>query len=370
MPERHVFLVATVLLPVVLSLAQAHCGSTGLLFAAGCSALGSAAWCWQRRALRRATAQQLQTLRQELGTLQQQLAAQQRECQQLRLTQARTEQARDSWFVTVSQELRTPLNTVIGYSELFEESLGQLSGHDLGVDVHMLHTASQQLRRLLQDTRDLASLEAGTLPWCQETFDLLLLVEEVLADLQPLFQEREHTCELVLTSKPGTMNSDRPKVRRCLDNLLRHVALLSTQRSLMVQITCEATPTAECLVIHARASAPEQPAGHAASVAEQPEHPYEGTLQRYGGTGLGLILSQRLCHHMGGELGLSGAGQEDVLGFLRLPRLLLQPTSPMEPPDRAAAETGASEYGCPPVSPCPAALQAGAPTSVSPQTLS
>lgn len=325
MPVRQTLLTATAILSVGLGLAQGHCGWPGWLLTGGSLACGLTLWLRQRRRLQHTAEAQTQALRQEVAALQHHLAAQRLEYDTLRDARARDAQAQQDWLMTISQELRTPLHTIIGYSELLQEEPDQMAGHEVLADMHELHEASQQLRRLIHDMHDLAKLATGSMAVCYETVDLALLIEEVCTHLRPWLQEQAHTCEVHLAADLGTVATDRPKLRRSLENILRQVALLTPQPTLVCRAWRETRAATEWVVLQVDISSP----GADIIAPEAYEEPSslgedgEG-LQRYGGTGLGLVVSQRLCRLLGGELTFTGAGQSQVMGCIRLP--VVRPT--------------------------------------------
>jgi len=342
MPERHLFLVATVVVPTILSLAQTQCGLLGVGL---CSVL--AAWLiytlWrQPQRLRQAVTQQTQGLMHAQATLQQQLAEQTHAQATLRLTKEaaeRANQAKNILLVNVSHELRMPLNAIIGYSEMLQEESTELAGQSFVADVRQIHTASLHLRALINDLLDLAKIEAGTMEFCLETFDVTDLLQDIVIALQPLVQQHGNALEVDIDPQLGTMHADRPKLQQILDQLLHHAGTFTRQGTIALHATRETVDDRDWISVHIRDT------GFGIS-QEQREYLFQDVVhseataaRQYGGIGLGFALSQRLCRMMGGDITLTSVGNEGSLYTLRVPvQVVLQPTTGASLPALASPE--------------------------------
>src|SRR6185436_546061 len=88
-------------------------------------------------------------------------------------------------LANMSHELRTPLNAIIGYSEMLEEET-RATGHSEAVtDLRRIQTAGKHLLSLINDVLDLSKIEAGTMALHVETFELRLMIGELVETLRP-----------------------------------------------------------------------------------------------------------------------------------------------------------------------------------------
>jgi signal transduction histidine kinase len=344
MPERHLFLVATVMVPAILSLAQAQCGLVGVVLCGGLSAWLLYTLWRQPQKLRQAVTEQTQALRQAQAALQQQLATQTDALTTLRRTQetaAQAQRAKNILLVHVSHELRMPLNAIIGYSEILQEEAAELAGQRFIADLGQIHTASLHLRTLMNDLLDLAKIEAGTMELCLETFDVCDVIQELLAALQPLVQQHDDTLEVTIAPQLGTIYADRAKLRQSLDNLLHYAVTFTHQGTITLHATRETVADRDWIVVSIRDTGLGIGEAQIEGLLHDVVHSQASTVRQFGGIGLGLALSQRLCRLMGGDITLTSAVNAGSLGTLRVPaQTVLPPTTVTTLPLSACLEGG------------------------------
>ncbi len=175
-----------------------------------------------------------------------------------------------------------------------------LGNQGVVADIRKMHTASLHLRALINDMLDLAKIAAGTMEFCLETFDVAVLLHEVITALQPLARQYDNTLAIHIEEPLRTIHADRPKLRKSLENLLRHACTCTSQGTIALRATRETVDNCDWVTLAVRHAGP--------SVSqEQMEYLFQDvvcsdatTARRYGGTGLGLALSRRLCRMMGG----------------------------------------------------------------------
>jgi signal transduction histidine kinase len=155
---------------------------------------------------------------------------------------------------------------------------------------------------LVNDILDLSKIEAGKMTLKLEDFSVEQLLQEIRGIVAPLVGKKKNRLELDCPGNIGTMHADAMKVRQVLFNLLSNAAKFTENGVITLRISaCE--QKGESAVAFAVSDTgigmtPEQTARlfHAFSQAE------EGIHQKYGGTGLGLVISKRFCELMGGTL--------------------------------------------------------------------
>jgi signal transduction histidine kinase len=223
--------------------------------------------------------------------------------------------AKSAFLASVSHEFRTPLNAILGYSELLQEQLGERGEDGLAGDVRRIHAAGTHLLSLVSDILDLSKIEAGRLDLTVRPFDVEGLVVEVGEALRPLVAHNCNTFE-ARCADVGEMHSDPTRVRQVLLNLLGNACKFTTRGR--VRLHVERRPARARDFDAAAADAPldgvdcleftVQDTGIGMTAAQM-QRLFDSSAQvdaavtrRYGGTGLGLVISRRLSRMMGGDI--------------------------------------------------------------------
>ena len=218
-----------------------------------------------------------------------------RELEQARATALEMAQARAAFLAYMSHEIRTPLNGLLGMLALSLD--GPLSGEQRQ-QLSIAHDSGKVLVDLLNDILDLSKFEAGQLELEQIPFDIGTLAEDTASLLsQNAGSNVELTC-LIDPLLPAQVIGDPTRVRQVISNLLSN-ALKFTRfgrvdlhvRAVMqgVQISVSDTGIGIPEEAQQRIFQPFTQAG-------------AGITRQFGGTGLGLALTRRLCEAMQGEL--------------------------------------------------------------------
>jgi PAS domain S-box-containing protein len=210
--------------------------------------------------------------------------------------------AKSAFLATMSHELRTPLNAILGYSELLMDN-GHLPENDeVRTGIQRIYRAGSHLRALIDDVLDLSKVEADRMELHLEPFLLGQVLDSIVSTVEPLVRQNDNVLRVVCDEKLGIMHADQTKVRQIVLNVLGNAAKFTTAG--VITLTCERLERdgreVVCFVI--------ADTGIGMTVEQltrlfQPFVQAEAaTTRRYGGTGLGLALSQRLCRLMGGEI--------------------------------------------------------------------
>jgi PAS domain S-box-containing protein len=225
--------------------------------------------------------------------------------------------AKSAFLANMSHELRTPLNAIIGYSEMLQEDLDSADETTLA-DLARIAGAGKHLLALINDILDLSKIEAGRMELILEEVAVQPLVEDVIATMTPLAQQRGNTLELDIGLALPPLVTDQTRLQQILLNLLSNAAKFTERGTITVCVRCERADDEDDEPGASRL----QPASLRFAVADtgigmSPEQmdrlfqPFaqadSSTTRQYGGTGLGLAISRSFARMLGGDIYVESA---------------------------------------------------------------
>lgn len=219
--------------------------------------------------------------------------------QDLHAAMRRAEQAnhaKTQFLANVTHELRTPLQSIIGYGQLL---LGSGIQEPLRGYAQTMLQQSEHLEHLVSDLLDFAALQAGMLTVRSEAFEPSAAIARVVLSLQPLAVKHG----LVLESEAkvrGMMMGDPHRFAQVLSNLISNA--IKYTPSGRVRVTASTARNPPRITICVDDTGPGLPPGAFEPFRQGPQSP-----SYRGGVGLGLALSRQLCVRMGGSLEASAS---------------------------------------------------------------
>src|SRR5262245_12751857 len=238
----------------------------------------------------------------------------------------------------MSHELRTPLNAIIGYSEMLQEEAADGGQESVVADLGKINAAGKHLLELINAVLDLSKIEAGRMELYLEDFDVAALIRDIAAVIQPLAERNANRLDVTCAPDVGVMHADVTKLRQAVFNLLSNACKFTERGAVSLFVSREADPAGDWL----RFTVTDTGIG---MTPEQMERLFQefsqadaATTRRYGGTGLGLALSRRLCRMMGGDVTVQSEPDRGSAFTIRLPARVVQPTTetPVETGGEAA----------------------------------
>ncbi len=278
--------------------------------------------------------------------------------------------AKSTFLANMSHELRTPLNAIIGYSEMLQEEVEEMGLDDIAPDLQKIHMAGKHLFSLINNILDLSKIEAGKMDLNLENFNVVTLIDEVVVTIMPLVQKNKNRLVTHYADNVDVMYSDSTKIRQVLLNLLSNASKFTTRGTITLTIskatdieawlptTCSPTPSAytDTTRKYATASATNSdtsPEWYIFQVTdtgigitpEQVEKLFQAftqadssTTRKYGGTGLGLVISRHFCCMMGGDIAVASEYGNGTTCTIYLPTRVPEPkpdslATPAQPTD-------------------------------------
>ncbi|WP_072619572.1 MASE1 domain-containing protein [Spirulina major] len=263
--------------------------------------------------------------------------------------------AKSEFLANMSHEIRTPLNIILGFCQLMNQDATSLNHQTIRENLTLMERSGETLLRLLNDVLDLAKIEANRLQLRED----VITVRSLIRDIHRIFAATAHQKNITFdyhvgANVPEQIRFDAARLRQILFNLIgnsikftkKGTVQLIVQRSraaddpqviqleLIVQDTGIGIPPDQQDIIF---DAFRQLEGHHS--------------RRYGGTGLGLALTQRLTQMLGGQIYLTselGVGSTFTIVFPQVSLVLPAPenlvqdlaSEPMlDPLNRPAGDT-------------------------------
>lgn len=245
---------------------------------------------------------------------------------------------KSTFLANMSHELRTPMNAIIGYSEMLIEETEDRNLDDLTPDLEKICGAGKHLLALINDILDLSKIEAGKMTLFVEEFDIAEMLKEVASTIQTVMEKNGNTLEVDYPASIGPLQADLTKVRQTLFNLLSNAAKFTDHGTVRLSAERVSTPDGErvrfAVTDTGIGMTPEQ-LGRLFQAFTQAD---ASTTRKYGGTGLGLVISRKFCQMMGGDISVTSEAGKGTRFVADLPAVV----AGEEKPDPAPAPVSPS----------------------------
>jgi PAS domain S-box-containing protein len=267
----------------------------------------------------------------------------------MRLAKEAAEEAsrtKSQFLASMSHELRTPLNSVIGFANiLLKNKGGTLSPAELNF-LERIQANGKHLLALINEILDLSKIEARKVELHCAPVALDQLVRETVAQQEGLVRDRPVQLLMDLPAQVAPILSDAEKLKQVLINLIGNALKFTEQGSVTVRVSTDpATHHPVSLdVVDTGIGIPKDKLGVIFQAFQQAE---EGTARKYGGTGLGLTISQALCHLMGYRIEVSSEPGRGSTFSVRLGPGPVTGVSKPVPPAAVARPQAAPKTGVP-----------------------
>lgn len=210
-------------------------------------------------------------------------------------------QAKSQFLAQMSHEIRTPLNAILGFSELLIE--GNLKTDEQQSFLHRIRASGDHLLNVIDDILDLSKFEAGEIPIEKSQFSVGKLIEELIGSMRPQFDKKDLDVRYTASpNMPAKIETDQLRVRQILNNLLSN-AIKFTDKG-RVQLRLEFLPENGKISIEVEDTGIGIPLSQQTKIFRPFAQADSSITRRFGGTGLGLVLSRRLASALGGDLSL------------------------------------------------------------------
>jgi PAS domain S-box-containing protein len=227
--------------------------------------------------------------------------------------------AKSTFLANMSHELRTPLNAIIGYSEMLAEEARDSGNDEYVPDLEKIQRAGSHLLGLINSVLDLSKIEAGKMDLYLETFELSAMLRDVTATIQPLIQQKSNQLVVETDEDLGVMHADVTKVRQTLFNLLSNASKFTENGTITLAVRRESVADVDWLSFAVSDTGIGMSSEQLGKLFQAFTQADVSTTRKYGGTGLGLVITRRFCQMMGGDITVDSTENVGTTFTMRLP---------------------------------------------------
>ena len=247
----------------------------------------------------------------------------------LRQSAEEAQKAKAAFVAKVSHEFRTPLNMIIGLTDLLMETpeiYGESLPAALFEDIRIVNRNCEHLAGLINDVLDLSRTEAGQLTLHRDWVDLADEIEEALTVVRPLVDKKQLRLRLAIPEALPPVYCDRTRVRQVVLNLVGNAARYTGRGEIAVEVAQEGA----MVVVSVIDSGPGIPPEDTVRIFEPFYRGRNSAASDQSGSGLGLSISRQFIEMHGGQIWVTSTlGVGSVFSF-RLP--IQPPSAPLPSP--------------------------------------
>ena len=232
-----------------------------------------------------------------------------------------SDRLKSTFLAAMSHELRTPLNAVIGFSDLIKPDL------PLDEILHFSEIISMSGRHLLgviEDVFDISLIETGDVKIEVEPLSISTVFDEVheIIKNEQTLQNKEHI-ELILDNpfkdSDAILFSDQKRIKQILINLLKNALKFTNEGSVKFGCFLHEEEQQQFIKFFVKDSGIGIPKNMQKLIFEVFRQADESHTRIYGGTGLGLTISQKLTKLMGGDIWVESERDHGSLFYFTIP---------------------------------------------------
>lgn len=233
-------------------------------------------------------------------------------------------EAKSDFLANMSHELRTPLNAIIGYSEIITESVAINDLKTIPDDADKIYSAGQHLLSLINNILDLSKVEAGKMEVLVEDINIPHLLTEIKETTKTLIKKNNNQLIIDSPHNFAIIRSDVTKLRQIFLNIISNAAKFTENGNIIIKVLTG--------IKNVKISISDTGIGMNEEQLKDIMTPFTqadiSTTKKYGGTGLGMSLTDLLTQLLGIEFSVSSTLNKGTCFNLTIPLEYKQKINP------------------------------------------
>ncbi len=219
-----------------------------------------------------------------------------------KLVAEESSRAKSSFLATMSHELRTPLNAIIGYSEMLQEDARTANDVSASDDLGKILDSARHLLSLISDVLDFSKIEAGQMNMHPEVVSTSSLLRDVLPTAEILARQNRNELHVDEQIVDKLLLVDPMRFRQCLLNLISNACKFTERGAISIRVKDQQLKGCDWILW----SISDTGIGIAPNMLGKLFQTFSqvdsSITRKFGGSGLGLVISQQYCRAMGGYI--------------------------------------------------------------------
>lgn len=228
--------------------------------------------------------------------------------------------AKSEFLANMSHELRTPLTAIIGFSEVLLDEAKEENDEQRIDDLQRINGPANHLLGLINEVLDLAKIEANKMTLNLEDFAVDGVIENVLTTLTPLAEARGNKLTVNCPTEIGDLHADQMKVRQCLFNLIGNANKFTENGAVTLDVKLIRKGKRKLVQFDITDTGIGMTAEQLDRLFNAFSQADASTSRKYGGTGLGLVITKHFCEMMGGSISVKSLPGKGSCFTVRLPK--------------------------------------------------
>ena len=233
---------------------------------------------------------------------------------------------KSNFISTISHEMRTPLNGIVGAVSLLKNQT--LNSQQIEL-VQMAENSVDALRRLINDVLDLSKIEAGKLEFQHRNFNPEALVESIASTMSVVAGEKALGFYIdTVDLNVSMINSDPHRLTQVLTNLLNNAIKFTDQGYVLIKAWDKVEDGNCWIYLEVTDTGTGIAENHLDRLFKAFSQADEGIAAKYGGTGLGLSICKELVDLLGGKISVDSTKGKGSTFHVALPVFQWEEKSP------------------------------------------